>query len=130
MCEILLQFTKPDIPNTDPRYSQRCLQGDVIAVCPDGWVWSDREQTNPNWRVLKIPGLSETNPQVQRLTQARVDPVSSALLRKREFVLDVAAIPSAIKTYLVNHQTITLTTAQAQTVVGWIKNHSVDLMAD
>lgn len=26
--------------------------GDVIAICPDGWEWSQAERTNPDWIII------------------------------------------------------------------------------
>jgi len=34
-------------------------RGDVIAAMPDGWDWSDEEKTNPAWRILKMPTLTQ-----------------------------------------------------------------------
>jgi hypothetical protein len=31
--------------------------GDVIVVCEDGWGWTKTELQNPDWRVIKMPGL-------------------------------------------------------------------------
>jgi hypothetical protein len=31
--------------------------GDVIAICPDGWAWSEAELTNPDWRIVRAPLL-------------------------------------------------------------------------
>ena len=33
------------------------MAGDVVAVCPDGWGWTTAETTNPEWRVIKLPGI-------------------------------------------------------------------------
>lgn len=27
-------------------------RGDVIAACPDGWVWSAAEEENPDWIII------------------------------------------------------------------------------
>lgn len=36
--------------------------GDVIAACPDGWVWTVAELKSPDWRIVRAP-----------LTQVEVD---------------------------------------------------------
>jgi hypothetical protein len=32
-------------------------RGDVIAVMPDKHVWSAKELSNPDWRIVHIPGV-------------------------------------------------------------------------
>ena len=27
--------------------------GDVIVACPDGWQWSAKERSNPEWRIVR-----------------------------------------------------------------------------
>ena len=31
---------------------------DVVTVQPDGHVWSDFEKSNPEWRIIKVPGYN------------------------------------------------------------------------
>lgn len=31
---------------------------EVVVVCPDGWGWSHLELSNPDWRVVLLPGMS------------------------------------------------------------------------
>ena len=31
--------------------------GDVVTIHEDGWPWSQRELTNPEWLVVKVPGV-------------------------------------------------------------------------
>ena len=33
--------------------------GDVIAICPDGWPWSQEELTRDEWRIVRCP-LTQT----------------------------------------------------------------------
>lgn len=41
--------------NINRRLSKR---GDVIEIFPDGWVFSERERTNPHWMIVDIPGVA------------------------------------------------------------------------
>lgn len=61
MAELLVRIvSKPDHP-TDKRLSAgRTNRGDVIVVKPDGWPWSEREKSNPAWRIIPIPGVLTT----------------------------------------------------------------------
>lgn len=58
MAELLIRVVdKPAHP--DPYVDiQQSKRGDVIAVVPDGWAWSERERTNPEWRIVRVPGLT------------------------------------------------------------------------
>ena len=40
---------------------QRLMQtkaGDVVVIVPDGHQWGREEVSNPDWRVLQLPGLA------------------------------------------------------------------------
>lgn len=124
MCEILLKFVDTH-DSTHADYALSYLAGDIITVCPDGWVWTGLELTDPRWRVIKIP---DVNPSVVNVAlNPRVDPITGSVRRKRDYKIDMSLIPSAVYTYLSNHQVVTLTPTQASTVANWIRQHSIDL---
>ena len=52
MCELLFR-----VVDKAPGQIGASLAGDVIVVCPDGHPWSAAEQANPDWRIVKLPGL-------------------------------------------------------------------------
>lgn len=31
---------------------------EVVVVCPDGWGWSDIERSHPEWRIVRVPGVT------------------------------------------------------------------------
>ena len=35
-------------------------RGDVIAAMPDGFAWSKIERENPDWRILRVQDMTET----------------------------------------------------------------------
>lgn len=56
MCEALVMVQ--DKQGFDPKANALSDRpGDVIVVCEDGWPWTKLELTNPNWCVLKMPGM-------------------------------------------------------------------------
>lgn len=57
MCEALIRVANKSTKDTDPRHAHRSQRGDVIVVMPDGHVWTRIELTNPEWRVVRFPGL-------------------------------------------------------------------------
>lgn len=34
------------------------MRGNVVVVMPDGHDWTPRERSNPDWRIIKVLGLS------------------------------------------------------------------------
>ena len=64
-------------------------RGDVIAIRPDGWAWSNEELTNPDWRIIQVDILQST---VDALTAvAQNFPVGR--FRRREWFLDFSQLP-------------------------------------
>lgn len=58
MAELLVRVVdkqKSGDPYQDRHLSER---GCVICIMPDGHVWSKREQSNPEWIIIKIPGIN------------------------------------------------------------------------
>lgn len=50
MCEILVR--------TKNKEGTQKRRGNVVVVMPDGHDWTPRERGNPDWRIIKIAGLS------------------------------------------------------------------------
>ncbi len=58
MCELVLQLVDKPLTGDLALDSQRLRRGDVIAALSDGHLWTPRELTNPDWLILKVPGMS------------------------------------------------------------------------
>lgn len=81
----------------------RMKRGDVIEVLPDGHVFSPAELAHPNWRIIKIPGLSKNSPELVALTVSESgDPKQNKMLRIRKQGINCSwvGLPQAMKTYL------------------------------
>lgn len=55
MCEILFR-----VKDKEGAPELALGKGDVVAICGDGWQWSGKERANPDWRILSLPGVSES----------------------------------------------------------------------
>jgi hypothetical protein len=90
-----------DKVNDDPVLDAQCMKrGDVVVVCPDGWQWSQAELDNPEWRVLKCPGITETEAASFLVRELETDPQSpSRFLRRRAFAVDLEGtnMPKALR---------------------------------
>ena len=118
MCEVLVRVVDKVNPN-DANLDAQCLKrGDFVSICPDGWGWSQIERTNPDWRIVKISGLS--------VEEAKAYLAKGAKYR-RAFKLDVddVTLPQGVKNYVQDSartaDSITVTRAQ---IVNFIKARS------
>lgn len=93
MCEMLVRVV--DKINDDPYLDAKCTKrGDVITIQPDGWVWSRAELNNPDWRIIKVPGVSVAQAQEFLEPEADTDPANpSAVLQRRAHKIDLDALP-------------------------------------
>lgn len=56
--ELLIRVV--DRVSDDPvRHHQLTKCGDVIAYQPDGGPWGIEDLRNPDWRIVRVPGLAE-----------------------------------------------------------------------
>jgi len=62
------------------------MAGDVVCVCADGHLWSDRERANPDWRIVKFPGVDPA--WVSDYQQAQID-VTGRVVFKRAVGVDM-----------------------------------------
>jgi len=56
MCEILLRVRDKESRDVGQRLIQN-VAGDAVVIVEDGHRWGGAEVSNPDWRVLQMPGL-------------------------------------------------------------------------
>jgi hypothetical protein len=91
MAEMLVRVV--DKVNTDdPVLDSKCLKrGMVVAICPDGWPWSDAERGAPYWRIVKVPGAAVGDLSAYLVAELG-DPTQNRFLQLRGFKLDLDAL--------------------------------------
>lgn len=96
MAEMLVRVV--DKISADPYLNAKLTKrGDVISVQPDGWVWGKEEQKNPDWRIVKLPGVSVTNASQFVAPEKDADPKNpSRVLQSRAARLDLDNLPLGI----------------------------------
>lgn len=57
MAELLLRVVDKFNPHCAIKNRKLTKRGDVIHVAPDGWGWGKEEIANPEWRIVKLPGI-------------------------------------------------------------------------
>lgn len=92
MAELLVRIK--DKVNPDFYLNAQCgKRGDVIAVQPDGWSWSPRERTNPEWMIVQFPGVPVAEFSDLLMIEPEPNPDQPSRTRQRRaFKLDVDAL--------------------------------------
>jgi hypothetical protein len=87
--ELLVRIV--DKPKSGDVYldAARTVAGDVIAFAPDGHIWGTEEVRNPDWRIIRVPGMSLTEAKAMTGAELPQAFTPNQLLRKRQFVLDI-----------------------------------------
>lgn len=105
MAELLLRVA--DKTSADPfKDAKLTKRGDVIVALPDGWNWTEEEQRNPAWRILKWPALSLSAASVFLSPELDTEPaqlgIENPMLQRRGFGLDLDAksLPPAFAAWL------------------------------
>ena len=87
MAELLI-MNRHQQPDTHKDHQLAYRAGDVVAVCPDGWHWTEEERNHPRWTIVKIPGVDPKafghttipmNDQLGQLLSMRAATVQGAL---------------------------------------------------
>ena len=65
-------------------------RGDVIAAAPDGWAWSSEELTNPDWVIVRVVSLLNTDRDAM-LTVPTLQRGSK--FRRRDWFIDFSVLP-------------------------------------
>lgn len=72
----------------DETLDVKCLKrGDVVVVVPDGHNWGTQELTNPIWRIVKAPILSEAD--VADFTDPEDEFETHPMAQRRKFMIDL-----------------------------------------
>lgn len=70
--------------------AQLTKRGDVIAVCEDGAPWGTEDLANPEWRIVRVPGVAAERFMGLLTPELPIDPEQpSRTLQRRAFRLDL-----------------------------------------
>jgi len=95
-------------------------KGDVIAICPNGWQWSNAEMTNPAWRIIKLPNIGMSI--IEYLTSPDFN-LDGTVKNKRGNLLDTTKLPGAVRNQINNNQVVTFNITGPE-VLAWITKRS------
>lgn len=117
MCELLVRVVDK-INEADFYKDCQCTKrGDVITIQEDGWAWGKKELSNPDWRIIKFPGVPASEMSAFLQPELAPDPANPPkTLQRRAFKFDVdhPSLPAAIKNAIADDKVETVT-APAQT---------------
>ncbi|MBZ2208480.1 hypothetical protein [Massilia soli] len=86
----LLIRTIDKLPLVVPAYVRASQRGDIIAIVPDGWEWSERERSNPEWLIIKADNLTEQDVE-SLLEPGRSEPPENARSMPPSWVMTTEA---------------------------------------
>lgn len=105
--ELLVRVvSKPKSGNTTLD-AGRTEAGDVIVFAPDGHIWGRKEVSNPEWRIVRVPGLDRVRAEALTASEVPTAMGGNRLLRKRQMRLDVEALDAATNGALLADRTAT-----------------------
>jgi hypothetical protein len=55
MADILIRIRDKETSGDAETDALQFKSGDVVVICETPWPWSVAEQTNPDWRILRLP---------------------------------------------------------------------------
>ncbi len=129
MCELLVKARNAQ--HDDPEKDRRgCYKvGHIVCVMDDGHEWG-REETLPNFVVIKIPGLSASvvqdliEPQMEDDAGTTLTDDSGAprVFRRRRWRIRVADVPAKIRNTLLTTGEVTVTRAQIRNYVSRVRD--------
>lgn len=89
MAELLVRVVDKVNPN-DPDLDLQCLKrGDVVAVGEDGWPWSGKELSNPDWKVMYFPGATVSAANSYLAPELPDGPDDTSTKRRRAFAFNL-----------------------------------------
>lgn len=59
MAELLVRYNDKTNASSEELDAMCSKKFDVVVIVPNGWVWSSEELSNPDWRILALPNISE-----------------------------------------------------------------------
>lgn len=78
----------------DPYIDAQCWKaGDVICVMEDGHPFSEAEKTNPDWKIVKFPGVPASDLAAFTAPELETDTVPNRMRQKRLFRFDDSLQP-------------------------------------
>lgn len=99
MAEFLV-MTNP-FKNSDPYLDVGLVKrGGVITWQADGWAWSQTELTNPNWRIIRVTGISDA--EANAMLTSEPGDATNRMLQIRAFAmnLDLGSLPKAVTDFI------------------------------
>lgn len=80
------------VPSDHPSHHLLTQAGDVIAFHQDGDDWGREELRNQEWRIVRVPGLTEVEAEGLIGQEVPIGPAQQQVLRKRHLSLDLGKL--------------------------------------
>jgi len=82
-------------------------RGEAIATEPIGFAWSEAERTNPDWIILVVNGMINTD---RAIMHGNARNLPNGRFRRRDWLIDLDALPNPERfAWPRQHEKVTLT---------------------
>lgn len=122
MCEVLIRVTDKGVDPDAYKDAMISKRGDVIVIVPDGHPWSAAELSAPFWRIVKIPGLPESE-----LAYLSSQPANMKRRRGFGLNLDSGGITGQVKQWLADDSRATPYITVSAVLVSSVAYRKIDL---
>ena len=98
MAELLVRYNDKTNASSEELDAMCSKKFDVVVIVPNGWVWSSEELSNPDWRILALPKISEEF--LAPLVDSGDEAAGSGFLstrRKRRLNMIKQAVPQVVR---------------------------------
>ena len=116
MAELLIRVVDKIHPTDPDKNLATSKKGDVISVCPDGWNWGREELANPEWRIVKMPGVDPAT--LTDMLEADISIIGGQSFIKRKRVRAYNLDGGLATSLIASGQVITLTPVQISAVLS------------
>jgi hypothetical protein len=94
--ELLVRVVDKVNPSDPAKNRQLTKRGDVIAAFPDGHQWGTQERANPDWRIIRVSGMTQVEAESFLSPEHPPDLVNRYVLRKRSKKIDLDVLGIAM----------------------------------
>lgn len=87
--ELVLFIVDQPVSRDAAQDAKRYKAGDVIEARPDGFQWGREDCRNPNWRIIRVPGMQPAEAETLLARELPTAFAPNRMLQRRRLKLDI-----------------------------------------